>query len=143
MGVAALDESTVSHFIAGVVCVVVFDVWVPQHTALLVLVANAVHLLMELNERNRCENNPTVVLESLANHIGDIVGFAVGCLLGVWLLPMVRQATDWQPLLLSTCLYGGQAIVLYCAVSEIGRELFPYADNWWFKGAFIAGCPRD
>ena len=120
MGKPFYDKYIWHHFISGIIAgIVIF----PGHKKLSFFISNGAHLLMELSENGSHPNGE--VLESNLNHLGDIIGFFFGWLLGAQISPKSRWI-HWL----------GYLFIIIALSKELGREYFPYSRNWLFRGAY-------
>ena len=124
MGLEFFDFWTVIHFMWGIIFTSVLS---PSRPILSAVIANVVHLLMELVENNH--DGKKNLLESDVNHIGDIIAFLLGSILG----SIYGTKYFSQPgteiaryVLLSIC--------IIAFIQEVGRELFP--ETWWISPSY-------
>lgn len=118
------DRWTIWHFIFGFIST---SILFPSKPIISAIVANIVHLIGELTEIN--ESPDKKILEYDVNHLGDILFFFFGSLLGVIYGTNLFVKPEYNkyryPLFFFTIL--GLA-------NEIGRELLPY--DWPYYPAF-------
>lgn len=120
------DRYSTGHFLLGSINYVVFKkLGVSDDVNF--IITNTIHLLVECNEHPVDPNGN--VLETLQNHLGDIISFFLG-----WLVSYYFQ--------IDTLLWSGIYPFLYCAllgtfILEVGRELFPNIQWGLIRGAFL------
>lgn len=147
MGLQAIDSHTKGHFLGGLFGVLAFDMYLPGKPLVLLVVANALHLVIELVEQERCPNRSNIVLESGPNHLADIVAFGVGSLIGYRLAVHAAPSGGVYGVLrrkfgepAQFALFAVQAKLAYEGFREVFRELYPNADNHLLKGAYTENC---
>ena len=127
---------------------IAFDMYVHKHPIKLLIGLNILHLVMELNENDRCQNNPNITLESTPNHKLDIMMFFIGSFLGYILVRHTGprgvvgklSALFKNHIIAYLLLIVIQATIVYEFWREIARELWPDADTWYLQGAFTENC---
>ena len=120
MGVGAFDVFSIGHFLSGFVANKVIAPGDPNKSF---IISNGVHFCMEVCEVHK---HPVGghVLESMQNHLTDIVFFAVGWGVGEYI--------EWRPSpQVSKPLF---ALLVLVMVQEIGREIFP--KSWPVDAAY-------
>ena len=123
MGKLFFDLWTVGHFFFGVLTT---SALIPSNPLLSLIITNVIHLLMELNENNIDETNGNI-LETKENHIGDIIFFFLGSLIGfVYGYHMFEK----NYILRITVLLLSALTLL----QEVLREIYPY--DWYFDSAY-------
>jgi hypothetical protein len=120
MGKKFFDVWTVGHFIFGFLTT---STLVPSSPFLSAIITNTFHLINELIEKS--ESPEGKILESDVNHLGDIIFFFFGSLLGIIYGTKIFNDPKYY---LSRYAILFLSILIY--ISEIGRELFPY--TWTF-----------
>lgn len=129
MGKKLWDKYSIRHFIFGSLSfVLVKSINIPIY--LNFILTNGVHLLIELIENNISPSGK--ILETNINHISDIVLFLLGWSLAYYSnlykfynkIPTIIKIIFW---------------ILLCKefVKESLREIYPYHDFIYFKGAYI------
>ena len=115
MGIKYVDYDTIGHFCGGVLSYTMFQ-YSNVPPTLNFLVANGIHYMIEKTERSVAPNGR--VLETMENHIGDIIAFLLGWMIG-YALRMERYITNKiAPIL--------WIVLLYNYSAEILREIYPY-----------------
>jgi hypothetical protein len=115
MGIKLVDGYTVGHFAGGILtCSLLKYSNIP--VGINFVIANGIHYLMEKNERSVAPNGR--VLETMENHIGDIIVFFVGWMIA-YILRMDRYIT-------SKNVSGLWIVLLFFTAWEILREIYPY-----------------
>ena len=147
MGLPSTDVHTKDHFLGGLLSVLAFDMYLPRRPVTLLVVVNALHLLVELVERERCVNRPNIVLESMPNHAMDIFVFGVGSLIGFCMIKRAASSGGVAGVvhkrvgeLAGVLLFAVQAKLGYEFLREILREIYPNADSCLLEGAFTQNC---
>lgn len=122
MGKDFLDGKAIEHGIGGFIShfVILFDSsrpsrarWFTKKQVLGFLVANGIHIGMELVERNHNQFGDEI--ETDINHAGDIIAFAVG-----WLFAWSLHGQPSQKLRIVLATY-----LLFAFLGESFREVFP------------------
>ncbi len=116
MGVQAADWWTLGHFVMGILTTISVS---PRHPEIGILVGNIVHAYVESLEQNYRKG---VLVESPANHKGDLLAFLMGSFIGVYFTFITIRYPILRWLIL--------AFVTWWAVQEWGREKYP--DKWYF-----------
>jgi hypothetical protein len=115
MGIKYVDYDTIGHFCGGVLSYTMFQ-YSNVPPTLNFLIANGIHYMIEKTERSVAPNGR--VLETMENHIGDIIAFLLGWMIG-YALRMERYITNKiAPIL--------WIVLLYNYSAEILREIYPY-----------------
>ena len=115
MGIKYVDYDTIGHFCGGVLSYTMFQ-YSNVPPTLNFLIANGIHYMIEKTERSVAPNGR--VLETMENHIGDIIAFLLGWMIG-YALRMERYVTSKiAPIL--------WIVLLYNYSAEILREIYPY-----------------
>lgn len=124
MGIEFFDIWTVVHFVWGFIST---SILIPSRPFLSAIIVNFIHLVMEFVE-NRY-NKEGKDIESISNHIGDILGFLIGSIVGILYGSkyFIQPGTE-------TLRYVLIAFSLLALIQETGRELFP--DTWPIAPAF-------
>ena len=120
MGVKFTDFWTIMHFLFGVITTMAL---VPSKPMLSLVLGNVLHGSMEFTERDYDQNGK--VLESRVNHVGDVLAFALGSIVGLWFTDYTVQNPTLRYILL--------AVIIIAFVQEVSRELWP--DTWPLDGA--------
>ena len=120
--VQTFDYFTVGHFLWGIIMVISIY---PDQPLLSLIVANILHLIMEMLEKTVDERTGKI-LESTNNHMSDCVAFLMGTLVG---LPFTRYTKDNMHI---RAVFG--IVSMLIIIQEIGREVFPY--SWPYRPAF-------
>jgi hypothetical protein len=115
MGVLLFDAYTLGHGIGGVLSCSLM-----QYSNIPVLlnftIANGVHYMIEKTEKSVAPNGR--VLETMENHIGDILAFFIGWMIA-YILRMDRYIT-------SKSVYFLWFIFIFFTMLETLREIYPY-----------------
>ena len=115
MGALFVDAYTLGHGIGGILSCSLL-----QYSNIQVLlnftIANGFHYMMEKTEKSVAPNGR--VLETMENHIGDILAFFIGWMIA-YVLRIDRYITSGNALFLWIVLVGFVMI-------EIIREIYPY-----------------
>ena len=123
MGIEYVDYDTIGHLCWGVLSCSLLT-----YSKIPVLVnfgiANGIHYMIEKIEKSVAPNG--CVLETMENHIGDIIAFLLGWMIA-YVLRMDRYITSGNALFLWIVLVG-------FIVKEVIREIYPYASI--LKGAY-------
>jgi len=115
MGIKYVDYDTIGHFCGGVLSYTMFQ-YSNVPPTLNFLITNGIHYMIEKTERSVAPNGR--VLETMENHIGDIIAFLLGWMIG-YALRMERYITNKiAPIL--------WIVLLYNYSAEILREIYPY-----------------
>ena len=123
MGISYVDIWTLSHLLGGVLSCSLLT-----YSKIPVLanfgIANGFHYMIEKTEKSVAPNGR--VLETIENHIGDIVAFFVGWMIA-YVLRFDRYVTSGNVSFLWIVLLG-------FIMKETLREIYPYASI--LKGAY-------
>ena len=115
MGISYVDIWTLSHLLGGVLSCSLLT-----YSKIPVLanfgIANGIHYIIEKTEKSVAPNGR--VLETIENHIGDIVAFLLGWMIA-YVLRFDRYVTSGNALFLWIVLVG-------FIVKEVIREIYPY-----------------
>ena len=115
MGISYVDIWTLSHLLGGVLSCSLLT-----YSKIPVLVnfgiANGIHYIIEKTEKSVAPNGR--VLETIENHIGDIIAFLLGWMIA-YVLRIDRYITSGNALFLWIVLVG-------FIVKEVIREIYPY-----------------
>ncbi len=115
MGITYVDKDTFGHFCGGVLsCLLLQYSNVP--VAYNFILANGVHYLIERNEKSVAPNGR--VLETIENHIGDIIAFFIG-----WVIAYVLRLDRYVNNKIAPVLW---IVLIYNYSVEILREIYPY-----------------
>jgi hypothetical protein len=124
MGKNFFDAWTIAHFICGFLST---STLLPSYPIFSAIITNILHLIGELAEHY--ESPDGVVLETDINHLGDILFFFFGSILGVMYGTKLFINPKYKYIR-----YIILFILIIIYITELGRELFPY--NWPFDSAF-------
>lgn len=115
MGIKYVDAHTIGHFCGGVLSyTMIQNSNVPLGYNF--IIANGIHYMIEKTERSIAPNGR--VLETTENHIGDIIAFLLGWIIG-YALRMERYVTrKIAPVL--------WIVLLFFTALEFLREIYPY-----------------
>ena len=80
MGLKFFDKWTIGHFIFGIIATMTIY---PENPLFSLIIANIFHLIMELIEKNY-DPKYGFKRESLSNHLGDILFFFIGTIIGLY-----------------------------------------------------------
>ena len=123
MGIEYVDYDTIGHLCWGVLSCSLLT-----YSKIPVLanfgIANGFHYMIEKTEKSVAPNGR--VLETIENHIGDILAFLLGWMIA-YVLRIDRYITSGNALFLWIVLLG-------FIVKEVIREIYPYASI--LKGAY-------
>jgi len=123
MGIEYVDYDTIGHLCWGVLSCSLLT-----YSKIPVLanfgIANGFHYMIEKTEKSVAPNGR--VLETIENHIGDILAFLLGWMIA-YVLRIDRYITSGNALFLWIVLVG-------FIVKEVIREIYPYASI--VKGAY-------
>lgn len=128
----AFDIFTILHFFAGIIATYVLY---PDDIFISFMIANFVHLVMELYENNI---HPVTgeVLESDTNHVTDVISFFIGSIITIILyliLPSKYLCVENKILRMVLV-----TIIGYVIMVETVREVFPnYYLSETYKGSFL------
>jgi hypothetical protein len=115
MGITYVDKDTFGHWGGGVLSYSRL-----QNSKIPILVnftlANGIHYLIERNEKSVAPNGR--VLETIENHIGDIIAFFVG-----WVIAYVLRLDRYVNNKIAPVLW---IVLIYNYSAEILREIYPY-----------------
>ncbi len=115
MGISYVDISTLGHLLGGVLSCSLLT-----YSKIPVLfnfgIANGIHYMIEKTEKSVAPNGR--VLETIENHIGDIIAFLLG-----WMIAYVLRIDHY--------ITSGNALFLWIVlvgfiVKEVIREIYPY-----------------
>jgi hypothetical protein len=115
MGIKYVDKDTIGHFCGGVLSSVLLQ-YSHVPVAYNFILANGIHYLIERNEKSVAPNGR--VLETYENHIGDIIAFFVGWMIGYFLRLDRYVTSKIAPVL--------WIVLIYNYSAEILREIYPY-----------------
>jgi len=115
MGITYVDKDTFGHFCGGVLsCLLLQYSNVPvAHNFIL---ANGVHYMIERTEKSVAPNGR--VLETIENHIGDIIAFFVG-----WMIAYVLRLDRYVNNKIAPVLW---IVLIFFTALEFLREIYPY-----------------
>jgi len=123
MGKLFFDIWTVGHFFFGVLTT---SALIPSKPLLSLIITNLIHSFMEYNENNINEINGDI-LQTTENHLGDIIFFFLGSLIGFFYGYRMFKNN-----------YILRIIVLYLSAltlfQEVFREIYPL--DWYFDSAY-------
>ena len=115
MGVLFVDTYTLGHGIGGILSCSLL-----QYSNIQVLlnftIANGFHYMMEKTEKSVAPNGR--VLETMENHIGDILAFFIG-----WMIAYVLRLDRY---ITSKSVHFLWFIFIFFTMLEILREIYPY-----------------
>ena len=115
MGVLLFDVYTLGHLLGGVL-----SCGLMQYSNIPVLVnftiANGLHYMMEKTEKSVAPNGR--VLETMENHIGDILAFFIG-----WMIAYILRVDRY---ITSKSVYFLWFVLIFYTMLEILREIYPY-----------------
>jgi len=115
MGIEYVDYDTIGHLCWGVLSCSLLT-----YSKIPVLanfgIANGIHYIIEKTEKSVAPNGR--VLETMENHIGDIIAFLLGWMIA-YVLRIDRYITSGNALFLWIVLVG-------FIVKEVIREIYPY-----------------
>ena len=124
MGKNFFDGWTVGHFICGFLTT---STLLPSYPVFSAIITNTLHLILELSEKSQSPDG--VILETNVNHLGDVLFFFIGSILG---------AIYGTKLFINPKYNYIRYIILFVLIliyiNELGRELFPY--NWPIDSAY-------
>tara|TARA_Y100000817_G_C16794714_1_gene516819 strand:+ start:23 stop:412 length:390 start_codon:yes stop_codon:yes gene_type:complete len=126
MGNGLYDKYTKFHFVSGTISYLLLKTQ-KLSTKKNFLYANTLHLLLELFEHNKTPEGR--ILETNGNHLSDIIVFLIG-----WLLGFYINLEHYVPTFITPFLW---IFLIYVFLHEILRELYPYNNTIFCKGAFI------
>jgi hypothetical protein len=123
MGVLLFDAYTLGHILGGILSCSLM-----QYSNVPVLVnftiANGVHYMMEKTEKSVAPNGR--VLETMENHIGDILVFFIG-----WMIAYILRVDRY---ITSKSVYFLWFVFIFYIMLEILREIYPYEPK--LRGAY-------
>ena len=123
MGVLLFDAYTLGHLLGGILSCSLM-----QYSNVPVLVnftiANGVHYMMEKTEKSVAPNGR--VLETMENHIGDILAFFIG-----WIIAYILRVDRY---ITSKSVYFLWFVFIFFTMLEILREIYPYEPK--LRGAY-------
>ena len=129
MGIKLLDKYSLSHFLfGGLSFILLKSINIKNHMNF--ILANGFHLFMELNENNISPSGQ--ILESIQNHISDILLFFLG-----WLVTYILKFYKFYeklPVLVKSFIW---ILFIFEIVKEIYIEINPYSQLDIMKGAFV------
>ena len=126
MGKPFFDISSFYHFGMGTISYVLLTkINIPLVYNF--LLSNGFHLFIELIENNKKPNGE--ILETSINHIGDILLFLIG-----WILGYLIQIQKYTPDVVIPFLW---VLLILTAFAEICREIYPNRQILFVKGSFI------
>ena len=115
MGVLLFDAYTLGHLLGGVLSCSLM-----QYSNIPVVVnftiANGLHYMMERMEKSVAPNGR--VLETMENHIGDILSFFIG-----WMIAYILRVDRY---ITSNSVYFLWFVFIFYTMLEILREIYPY-----------------
>ena len=115
MGVLLFDAYTLGHLLGGVLSCSLM-----QYSNIPVLVnfgiANGLHYMIERTEKSVAPNGR--VLETMENHIGDILAFFIG-----WMIAYILRVDRY---ITSNSVYFLWFVLIFYTMLEILREIYPY-----------------
>jgi hypothetical protein len=123
MGIEYVDKDTIGHFCGGVLSYTMLQ-YSNVQVAYNFILSNGIHYLIERNEKSVAPNGR--VLETYENHIGDIIAFFVGWMIGYFLRLDRYVTSKIAPIL--------WIVLIYNYSAEILREIYPY--NRVMDGAY-------
>lgn len=123
MGVKFIDIHLTGHFFYGFISFILFK---SIGTPLLLnfIITNGLHLFIECIEKNTTPSG--LVIESLSNHISDVIFFLMG-----WILSSIIDKKPSESTLKVLWI-----LLIYGFSKEIIREIYPYNNFILFRGAF-------
>jgi len=123
MGVLLFDAYTLGHLLGGILSCSLM-----QYSNVPVLVnftiANGVHYMIERTEKSVAPNGR--VLETMENHIGDILAFFIG-----WIIAYILRVDRY---ITSKSVYFLWFVFIFFTMLEILREIYPYEPK--LRGAY-------
>jgi len=123
MGISYVDISTLGHLLGGILSCSLM-----QYSNIPVLVnftiANGLHYMMERMEKSVAPNGR--VLETMENHIGDILAFFIG-----WMIAYILRVDRY---ITSKSVYFLWFVFIFYIMLEILREIYPYEPK--LRGAY-------
>ena len=115
MGVLLFDVYTLGHLLRGVL-----SCGLMQYSNIPVLVnfgiANGLHYIIERTEKSVAPNGR--VLETMENHIGDILAFFIG-----WMIAYILRVDRY---ITSNSVYFLWFVLIFFTMVETLREIYPY-----------------
>ena len=115
MGVLLFDVYTLGHLLGGVLSCSLM-----QYSNIPVVVnftiANGLHYMMERMEKSVAPNGR--VLETMENHIGDILAFFIG-----WMIAYILRVDRY---ITSNSVYFLWFVLIFFTMLETLREIYPY-----------------
>ena len=115
MGVLFVDAYTLGHLLGGVL-----SCGLMQYSNIHVLVnfgiANGLHYIIERTEKSVAPNGR--VLETMENHIGDILSFFIG-----WMIAYILRVDRY---ITSNSVYFLWFVLIFFTMVETLREIYPY-----------------
>jgi hypothetical protein len=115
MGVLLFDAYTLGHLLGGVLSCSLM-----QYSNIPVLVnfgiANGLHYMIERTEKSVAPNGR--VLETMENHIGDILSFFIG-----WMIAYILRVDRY---ITSNSVYFLWFVLIFFTMLETLREIYPY-----------------
>ena len=115
MGIEYVDYDTIGHLCWGVLsCSLITYSNIP--VLLNFVIANGFHYMMEKTEKSVAPNGR--VLETMENHIGDILAFFIG-----WMIAYALRLDRYVNHKIAPLLW---VVLIYNYSTEILREMYPY-----------------
>jgi hypothetical protein len=114
-GISYVDVHTIGHLCGGVLTYVLLQ-YSHVPVAYNFILSNVYHYLLEIIEKSVAPNGR--VLETIENHIGDIIAFFVG-----WVIAYVLRLDRYVTSKIAPVLW---IVFLFGTVWEILREIYPY-----------------
>jgi len=127
MGIKYFDKDTIGHFCGGVLFYTMLQ-YSNVPVTLNFVIANGIHYMIEKTERSVAPNGR--VLETYENHIGDIIAFLLG-----WIVGFALRSERYVNHKIAPVLW---IILIYNYSAEILREIYPYErllDGAYMKNA--------
>lgn len=115
MGIKYFDKDTIGHFCGGVLSYTMLQ-YSNVPLTLNFVIANGIHYMIEKTERSVTPNGR--VLETYENHIGDIIAFLLG-----WIVGFALRSERYVNHKIAPVLW---IILIYNYSAEILREIYPY-----------------
>ncbi|MBM3453907.1 MAG: hypothetical protein FJX80_02035 [Bacteroidetes bacterium] len=115
MGIKYFDKDTIGHFCGGVLSYTMLQ-YSNVPVTLNFVIANGIHYMIEKTERSVAPNGR--VLGTYENHIGDIIAFLLG-----WIVGFALRSERYVNHKIAPVLW---IILIYNYSAEILREIYPY-----------------
>jgi hypothetical protein len=115
MGIKYFDKDTIGHFCGGVLSYTILQ-YSNVPATLNFVIANGIHYMIERTERSVAPNGR--VLETYENHLGDIIAFLLG-----WIVGFALRSERYVNHKIASVLW---IVLIYNYSAEILREMFPY-----------------